>query len=144
MRYRKVMLEEKILAKPTKEDADLLLRFFATMRSDEEYRRAERWFYYELDAKSYEEFKQKYPKGSEGDMNFNLCVGYFEILGILVNNGLLNEGLAFEFIGPMPWKEVMPIVHGIRKEMKEPRVYENLEVLAKKQADWEKKHPPKV
>jgi len=143
MHYRKVMLEEKILAKPTKEDADLLLRFFGIMRSDEEYRRAGRWFYYELDVKSYEEFKQKYPKGSEGLINFNVFAGYFEVLGTLVNNGLLSEDLVFDMF-LVPWKKAEPIVHGIRKEMKEPRLYENLEVLAKKQADWEKKHPPKV
>jgi len=60
-----------------------------------------------------------------------------------VNNGLLNEGLVFDMF-LVPWKKAEPIAQGIRKEMKEPRLYENFEVLAKKQADWEKKHPPKV
>jgi hypothetical protein len=44
----------------------------------------------------------------------------------------------------MDWKKAEPIVHGIRKEAKMPRLYENFEALAKKYFEWEKKHPPKV
>lgn len=131
------------MAKPTKVDAELLLRVFAIMRSDEEYKKAVWWFYEEFDEKSYAEFKKKYPMGSEGSRNFRLVAGYWEMLGTLVNNGLLSEDLVFDMFG-MDWKKAEPIVHGIRNEAKMPRLYENFEVLAKKHSEWEKKHPPKV
>ena len=131
------------MAKPTKGDAELLLRVLAIMRSDEEYKKAAWWFHEELDEKSYTTFKEKYPMGSEGSRNFRLVAGYWEILGTLVNNGLLSEDLVFDMLG-MDWKKAEPIVHGMRKDAKMPRLYENFEALAKKYSEWEKKHPPKV
>jgi len=137
------MREAEFLVKPTKEDADLLLRFFGIMRSDEDLKKAMGWFFNELDVKNYTAFKKKYPPGSEGYRNFGVVAGYYEVLGTLVNNGLLSEDLVFDMF-MVPWKKAEPIVHGIRKDMKEPRFYENFEVLAKKLPEWEKKHPPKV
>jgi hypothetical protein len=131
------------LPKPTKEDADLLLRVFAIMRSDEDFKKAMWWYLEQLDEKSYEAFKKKYPIGSEGRRNFMIFAGYWEVLGTLVNNGLLSEDLLFDMFG-IQWQKAEPIVHGMRKDSKIPRLYENFEVLAKKFAEWEKKHPPKV
>jgi len=132
-----------VLSKPTKEDADLLLRFFAIMRSDEEYKKAQRWFWEEFNEKTYRAFKKKYPTGSEGHRNFNTFVGYWEVLSTLVVNGVLSEDLVFDMF-LLPWKKAEPIVYGLRKDWKEPRLYENFEVLAKKLVEWEKTHPPKV
>ena len=131
------------MSKPTKADAELLLRLFAIMRSDEDFKRAWWWFYEELDVKSYRAFKKKYPMGSEGCRNFVVVANYWEVLGTLVNNGLVGEDLVFDMFA-VPWKKAEPIVHSIRKDMKIPRLYENFEVLAKKFPEWEKKHPPKV
>jgi len=138
-----VLAEESVLSKPTKADAELSLRLFAIMRSDEEFKKARWWFYEEFDEKSYRAFKKKCPKGSEGYRNFIVFADYLEVLGALVNHGLLSEDLVFDMID-VPWKKAEPIVHGIRKDMKLPRLYENFEVLAKKLPEWEKKHPPKV
>ena len=52
------------MSKPTRADADLFLRLFAIMRSDEEFKKAMWWWFEEFDVKSYEEFKEKYPMGS--------------------------------------------------------------------------------
>ena len=131
------------MAKPTKEDAELLLRFFGIMRSDEDFKRAMRWFYTEFTEKSYETFKKKYPTGSDGYMNFNTFIGYWEVLSTLVLDGVLSEDLVFDMF-LIPWKKAEPIVRGMRNDMKEPRLCENFEVLAEKLAEWEKSHPPKV
>ena len=138
-----MLVEESVLSKPTKADAELFLRYFAIMRSDEDFKKAMRWFYEEFTEKSYRAFKKKYPTGSEGNRNFHVFVGYWEVLSTLVNNGLLSEDLVFDMF-LVPWEKAEPIVHGFRKDMKEPRFYENFEVLAKKLAEWQKKHPPKV
>lgn len=131
------------MPKPTKEDAELILRYFAIMRSDEDFKKAMNWFFGELDVKSYGAFKKKYPPGSEGYRNFHAFVGYWEVLSTLVNNDLLSEDLVFDMF-LVPWKKAEPIIHGIRKDQEEPRLYENLEVLAKKLSEWEKRHPPKI
>jgi len=133
----------EFLSKPVKADAELALSVFATMRSDEDFKRAEWWFFQEFDAKSHRAFKKKFPVGSKGLRNFVVFANYWEVLGTLVNDGLLNEDLAFDMFG-CPWKKAEPVVHGIRKDMKIPRLYENFEVLGKRFSDWEKKHPPKV
>ena len=132
-----------MLSKPTKADAELFLRFYSIMRSDEDFKKAMSWFYEELDKKSYRAFKKRYPMGSEGYRNFIVFANYCEVLGALVNNGLLSQDLAFDMF-VVPWEKAEPIVHGIRKDMKAVRLFENFEVLAKKQSEWEKKHPPKV
>ena len=132
-----------VLSKPTKEDADLLLRYFAIMRSDEDFKKAVHWFWEEFNEKTYRAFKRKYPARSEGYRNFTIVCSYWEILSTLVNNDVLNEDLVFDmFI--LPWERAEPIVYGLRKDWKEPRLYENFEVLAKRKAEWEKTHPPKV
>jgi len=131
------------MSKPTRADAELSLRLFAIMRSDEDFKKAMWWFYEELDAKSYRAFKKKYPMGTEGYRNFIVFANYCEVLGALVNNGLLSQDLAFDMF-VVPWEKAESIVHGIRKNMKIPRLYEHFEVLAKKFPEWEKKHPPRV
>ena len=131
------------MSKPTKADAELLLRLYAIMRSDEDFKKATWWLYEELDVKSYRAFKKKYPMGSEGCRNFIVVANYWEVLGTLVNNGLVGLDLVFDMFA-IPWEKVEPIVYGLRKDMKIPRLYENLEILAKKFPEWEKTHPPKI
>ena len=131
------------MSKPTKEDAELFLRYFGIMRSDEDFKKAAKWFHSELDAKSYKVFKKKYPTGSEGYGNLMLFASYWEVLSTLVNNGLLNEDLVFDMF-LFPWKKVEPIVYGLRKELKAARLFENFEALARRLPKWEKRHPPKV
>lgn len=132
------------MPKPTQKDAELLLRVLELTR-DEEGRRANRWFWGEFDVKSYRKFRKKYPCGSEGEGHFNRFVGNWEMLATLVVNGLISEDLVFDMFLVKPlWEKAEPIVYGFRKEWKEPRLYENFEVLAQRAAEWEKTHPPKV
>ena len=72
-------------------------------------------------------------------------MGNLEMLATLVVNGLISEDLVFDMILFKPrWEKAEPIVYGLRKEWKSPRLYENFEVLVQKEAEWEKTHPPKV
>jgi len=137
-----VLLGGGCLVKPTKEDADLFLKLLAIMTSDEDLKKAMIWFQEEFEEMSYEAFKKKYPHGSEGNRNFNRYIGNWEVIGTLVANGLLSEDLVFDMF-MVPWKKAKPIVHGMRKDIKEPRLYENFEALSEKLVAWEKKHPPK-
>ncbi len=71
--------------------------------------------------------------------------GLWEIAGVLVDHGLLNEGLFFDTYLVKPWWEpVKPIVYGERREYEEPRLAENFELLYEKEQAWHAKHPPKI
>jgi len=132
------------MPKPTQKDAELLLQVLS-LSNNEEGRKAQRWFWIEFDIKNYRKFKKKYPVGSEGDRYFNRFMGNWEMIATLVVNGLVSEDLVFDmFVIKPTWDKAEPIVHGRREELKMPRLYENFEVLAQKEAKWEKSHPPKV
>ncbi len=132
------------MPKPTQKDAELLLQVLE-LRRDKVSMRANRWFWEEFDTKTYRKFKKKYPSGSRGSRYFNHLMGNWELLATLVVNGLINEDLVFDMFYVEPqWEKAQPVVYGLRKEWKSPRLYENFEVLAQKAAKWEKTHPPKV
>jgi hypothetical protein len=132
------------MSKPTQKDAELLLQVLR-LTNDEESRNAYRWFWEEFDIRSYRRFKKKYPSGSGGSRFFNRFMSNWEMVATLVVNGLISEDLVFDmfFVKPL-WEKAEPIVHGLRKQWKSPRLYENFEVLVQKAAEWEKTHPPKV
>lgn len=132
------------MPKPTKEDAALLLQLMAVSAADEENKKATRWIFEELNEKNYDDFKTKYPMGSEGYRNFMTHAGNGELVGVLINKDLLSEDLVFDLYGSMLWEKVEPIVHGMRKDRNMPRLFENYEVCAKKYPMWAEKNPPKV
>ncbi len=132
------------MSKPTKEDAALLLQLMAVFTADEENKKAYFWVYEELDEKNYDDFKTKYPMGSEGYRNIMIFASNGELLGVLVNKELLSEDLAFDLWGSMLWEKVEHIIQGIRKDAKNPRLFENYEVFGKNYQLWAEKNPPKV
>ena len=132
------------MSKPTKEDAALLLQLMAVWAADEENKKAYLWVYVEFDEKNYDDFKTKYPMGSEGYRNIMTLASNGELVGVLVNKDLLSEDLVFDLFGSMLWEKVEPIVLGMRKDANMPRLYENYEVFAKKYQMWAEKNPPKV
>ncbi|MFX1559550.1 MAG: hypothetical protein ACFFBL_03085 [Promethearchaeota archaeon] len=132
------------MSQPKKEDAELLIQLFAIARNDDEAIEANWWVFEKLDVDNYDEFKSKYPFGSEGDRMVRIYASYGELAGVLVNRGLLSEDLAFDWLGDFAWGRLGPIVQGMRKEAKMPRLFENYEVLAKKYPEWAEKNPPKV
>ena len=132
------------MSKPTKEDAALLLQFMAVMAADEENRKAMFWVYYEFHEKNYDNFKTKYPMGSDGFNRIMTHANNGEIIGVLINNELLSEDLIFDLYGSMLWEKVEVIIHGIRKDANMPRLFENYEVCAKKYQIWAEKNPPKI
>jgi len=132
------------MSKVTKEDASILLQLMDVMVKDSDFMKSIDWVIYELDVKSYEEFKEKYPKGSKELKYFRDYTSYQELIGVLVLKGLLSEDLIFDLWGNLVWKKLEPIVYGMRKEIEMPRYLENFEVLAKRYPEWAENNPPKV
>jgi hypothetical protein len=121
---------------PTKEDAALLIQLLKMNNNNPQMENAMKWFDKDLNAKTYAEFKEKFPEGSEGNQYFNMILGNYELAGVLVSHGLLNENLYFDMspIGFI-WEKVAPIVEGARKEMS-PQLWENAVWLAERQKKW--------
>ncbi len=132
------------MSKPTKEDAALLLQLMAVTIAKEENKKAMLWVYFEFHEKNYDNFKTKYPMGSEGFNNIMTVANDGELVGVLVNNELLSEDLVFDLYGSLLWEKLEPIIQGMRKDANKPRLFENYEVCAKKYQIWEEKNPPKV
>jgi hypothetical protein len=132
------------MSKPTKEDAALLLQLMTYFAANEKNSIASDWVYEKFNEKNYEDFKTKYPVGSEGYENISRVASNGELIGVLVNNDLLSEDLVFDLLGSMLWEKLEPVVQGFRKEAQLPRLYENYEVCAKKYQVWAEKNPPKI
>ncbi|MFW9930459.1 MAG: hypothetical protein ACFFD1_13780 [Candidatus Thorarchaeota archaeon] len=93
---------------------------------------------------TYEEFKTKYPVGSQGRRNFMLLTGFSEAISTFVNNDILNGDLIFDLMGNLGWRKAGPIVKGLRKEANYSRLFENYEHFVKGYGKWDKENPKKV
>ena len=124
------------MAKPTREDAELLLRFFQTTSTPENLKAME-WFAKEFKTpKNYKKFKSKYPPGSTGFNNIGRILSNYETAGVLVSQGLINENLYFDLsaIG-FVWPQLAPIIPGWQKEAG-ANLWENAVWLAERQKWW--------
>jgi hypothetical protein len=126
------------MTKPNQKDAELLIRL-QSARGTPEMFKAFNWAM-TLEEKDYEEFEKKYPRGSEGYTNFIRIASQFELIGVLVKYGTINEDLVLDFYYDF-WDKLGPIVKGFQKARGSPRWFENYEYLAKKKAEWVKDHP---
>jgi len=92
----------------------------------------------EFSAKDYQEFKSKYPMGSEAYAHFGRVLGSLELAGVLISHGLLNENLYFDASGiEFMWKQLEKIIPGWQKEAG-PALWENAVWLAERQKQWKK------
>ena len=132
------------MPKPTKEDADLILKLFSTAINDELYQEASRWFFIEFNETNFDKFIKENPLGSQGYRYFSRVVTYAELVSTFVVAEVLSEDLVYDMWGDMEWKKAEPIVKGLRTQFGIPRLYENFEVVAKKYPEWAENHPPKV
>ena len=132
------------MSDPTREDAQLLIQILGIITQNKELGDAINWVAYELNAKTYEEFKEKHPMGSDELKKFNNFLAIFEFIGVLVNRNLLSVDLIYDAWGDLFWKKTEAIVHGMRKELQMPRFSENFEVMAKGYPQWAERNPPKI
>ncbi|MHB8927370.1 MAG: DUF4760 domain-containing protein [Bacillota bacterium] len=125
------------MAKPTYQDADLILRLY-DMRREEVLRKARKWFASEFKAKTLDEFKAQCPPGSDANAYFRQVTSYWDMVAALVLQGLLNEDLFYSTTGEHigVWMAVQPWVGQLREERKNPRYLAQVEELAKRHLAW--------
>jgi hypothetical protein len=116
---------------------DTLLKLYQIY---DDHRNARLWFLDGLDASNYNEYKEKYSGASMERCHFIAVCGFFELSGVLVNHGLIDQGLYFEIFNPTPfWNKAKPIIEGMRNGKSDSHYYENFESLNSKRLSWKKK-----
>ncbi|MBI3007355.1 MAG: hypothetical protein HYY53_03530 [candidate division NC10 bacterium] len=128
------------MQKPDHQDADLLLRLYE-LRREERMRQARHWVLHEYRPVPWEQMKATYMTGSPEDASLRMVTSYWDMVGTLVNNGILHAGLLFETTGEaiQVWNKVKGWVEGIRKETR-PTYLRNLELLATRHLEWRQRH----
>jgi hypothetical protein len=135
-------------AEVTHDDINMLLKLAELYNTNYDFEAAE-WFWGEYNREkttTFEEFRNKYPQGSKGAQLFERFTSKFELAGVLVEYGFLDENLYFDRYGAVQteWENTKSVIYGIRKEWNDPRFRENFELLAIRGSKWLESHPPKI
>jgi hypothetical protein len=126
------------LKKKSKDNnVDTLLKLYQIY---DDRRNARLWFLDELDAADYKEYREKYSGASMERCHFVAVCGFFELSGVLLKHGLIDQDLYFDIFNPTPfWNKAKSIVEGMRSKRSDPYYYENFELLNTKRLGWKKK-----
>jgi hypothetical protein len=130
----------------TTDDINMLLRIAELYNTGYDFEAAE-WFWGQYkETVNYEEFRNKYPQGSKGAQLFERFTSKFELAGILIEYGFLNENLYFDRYGDIQteWEMSKSVIYGIRKEWNYLTFRENFELLAIRGRKWSESHTPKI
>lgn len=113
------------MAKATHADAQLLLQLYE-MRRESELRRARKWFLTEFRAQSWAEMKERYLSHTDEDRWFRMTISYWEMVGTMVNRGVLNAELFFDHTGEdiVTWERVKPWIDGARADIRPTYLYQ--------------------
>ena len=113
------------MRKPTHADAELLLRLYE-MRRDPELRKARAWFLTDFKATDWAEIKARYLTHSEEDRHFRMTISYWEMVGTLVNRGVLHPELFFDHTGEdvVTWERCKPWIAGARADIRPTYLYQ--------------------
>jgi len=76
----------------------LLLRLYE-IRRDPELRQARKWFLTEFKPAGWQDIKSRYLSHSDEDRWFRMTTSYWELVGTLVNRGVLHADLFFDHTG---------------------------------------------
>ena len=129
------------MAKPTREDADMMLRLAqlgALMNLEE----AVNYVWSDAFPSDWAQFKAKFPEDSrEASLVFRL-LRWYETVGTLYRNGLVNEDLLFDWLAITGlWDRVRGFALGTRQESGEARLWENFEHMAEAGRRWQPQRP---
>jgi hypothetical protein len=139
--------KRKVASTVTTDDINMLLRIAELYNTSYDFEATE-WFWGQQykEIINFEEFRNKYPQGSKGAQLFERFTSKFELAGILIEYGFLDENLYFDRYGDIQieWENSKSVIYGIRKEWNYPRFRENFELLAIRGRKWSETHLPKI
>ena len=113
------------MSKPTHADAELLLRLYE-IRREPELRRARAWFLTEFKPASWAEIKARYLSHSDEDRHFRMTTSYWEMVGTLVNSGVLHPDLFFDHTGEdiVTWDRCTSWITAARADLRPTYLYQ--------------------
>ncbi len=116
-------------------EVDILVRLYEIYDG---HRDALLWFLHDFGAKNYSQYRKKYPGSSRERGYFTAICGFFELSGVLVKRGLLDEDLFFDVFNPRPyWERARATIQGMKKDR--PHIYENFEFLTRRREEWSRR-----
>jgi len=113
------------MRKPTHADAELLLRLYE-IRREPELRHARKWFLTEFRAQGWSEIKSRYLSHSDEDRYFRMTISYWELVGTLVNRGVIHADLFFDHTGEdvVTWERCKPWIAEARADIRPTYLYQ--------------------
>ena len=121
-------------------EASALLQIYAIITSDD-FDQAYDWLRTQFGVNTWEDVKQKCPRGSTQLRYLQRVYLFVETVGDLLQRDLRPEAPVFELIdeiGINAWETIVPWVADARRELKNPRLYANIEWLAARFFDWQR------
>src|SRR5690242_17140280 len=114
---------------PTHEDGKVLIEIFR-MRQDPQLQDAESWFLHEFRPGSWSDINMRYPPGSPEAARMERVLRYWELIGAMIDHGLLNEDLLFDVFSSVEpiWQRIEPWVTQARAALGVD-AWENIEIL---------------
>jgi len=113
------------MRKPNQADADLLLRLYE-MRREPELRRARQWFLTDFKPSGWVEIKLRYLSHTDEDRHFRMTTSYWEMVGTLINRGVLHPELFFDHTGEdiVTWERCKPWIAEARADLRPTYLYQ--------------------
>ena len=107
------------MRKPTHADAELLLHLYE-IRREPELRQARAWFLSEFKPTTWADIKSRWLSHAEEDRHFRMTVSYWEMVGTLVNRGVLHPELFFDHTGEdiVTWERIKGLVAEARADIR--------------------------
>jgi hypothetical protein len=86
----------------------------------------------------------RYPPGSPEAARMERVLRYWELIGAMIDHGLLNEDLLFDVFSSVEpvWQRIEPWVTQARAALGVD-AWENIEILNERQRHWRQMHRPK-
>jgi hypothetical protein len=121
------------VAKPTKEDARLMLQC-ATWFTASGVGEAMNWVRSSEFTDDFAAFNTQHPFGSPGRLDLMKVLGFYETVGTLWKQKLIDEGLLFDWLWvPGAWDAVQNVTRGMRADAKNAALWENFEAMAERE-----------
>ena len=127
------------MAQATYDDVTLILKLY-DMRREERLRAARVWFSANFKPKTYAEFQQLCPVGTDPNAFARQVMTYWDMVGSFVNAGVLNREVFFQSGRELlfVWTRVEPFIADYRAAMKDPNFLGHLESVGKAFAEYYK------
>ena len=129
--------------KPTYDDVKLILKLY-DMRRETRMREARKWFAGYFKVKTFEEFNNLCPPGSEPNASYRMLTSYWEMVASFITSGVLHQELFFqgnrEFL--LVWERVRDVLPELRKAFGSPIELKHLEVVSEAYHQWWEQQAP--